>query len=308
MGGGVSVPGPSQEERDLQRAQKDMIDLQRQIITQQSAQQKILLPFLAEQEGFDVQVDDNGTITAITKRADPLADQSKEIQGLLNERSLKALKGELPIDPGLERDLAAQRSTLMESLTRQFGPGGLTSSPAQEALQRFNESEDILREGARTGQLTLAEQLGITREQQNDFARQSSQDTLRASAIGDPLTFAGAFGQVANNYLRAQQPFIQQRQLQTQASIANAQASTGIFGAGIGALGSIGAAFFSDEDLKGEAVQISELPNGLPVYVYTRKDTGERLIGVMAQEVAEVMPWAVGERGGYLTVDYERLL
>ena len=304
MGTKVAVPGPSQEERDLQRAQKDMIDLQRQIVTQQTAQNRILLPFLAEQEGFDVQVDDTGTITSIQKRADPLADQSKEIQGLLNERSLKALKGELPIDPGLERDLAAQRSVLVDNLTSRFGPGGLTSTPAQEALQRQAESENILREGARTGQLTLAEQLGITRQQEDIFQRQSSQDVLRQSAIGDPLTFAGAFGQIANNFGRAQVPFIQQRQMQLQGSIANAQSSSSIFGAGIGALGSIGAAFFSDEDMKGDLVQIGTHPTGIPVYMYTRKDTGDLMIGVLAQDVKVKMPWAVGEKGGYLTVNY----
>lgn len=306
-GGGVHVPGPSQEERDLQRAQREMIDLQRTIIEQQQAQQRILLPFLAEQEGFDVVLDDRGNITNITKRPNPVEDQQKEIQRLLNERSLKALHGELPLDPGLERDLASQRATLMEQLTRQFGPGGLTSTPAQEAIQRFTESENILREGARTGQLTLAEQLGITREQQNQFARQSATDTLRSSAIGDPLTFAGAFGQVANNYLRAQQPFIADRQMQTQAAIANQQSRSTMFGAGIGALGTIGAAFFSDEDLKGDLIPISTHPIGVPVYLYTNKITGEEMIGVLAQDVAEVMPWAVGERGGYLTVDYGEL-
>src|SRR5215510_2500152 len=187
MGSHVSVPGPSAEERALQQSQKEMIDLQRSIIESQNRQNKILLPFLAEQEGFDVTMDENGTISAISKRPDPLADQSKEIQKLLNDRSLAALKGELPIDPGLERDLEAQRNTLINNLTAQFGPGGLTSTPAQEALQRQAESENILREGARTGQLTLAEQLGITREQENTFQRQTAQDTLRASAIGDPL-------------------------------------------------------------------------------------------------------------------------
>src|SRR5262245_2845807 len=307
MGSKVSVPGPSAEERALQAAQREMIDTQRAILEQQQAQNRILLPFLAEQEGFDVTVNDQGTITAISKRADPLEEQSKEIQTLLNQRSLAALKGELPVDPGLERDLAAQRSQLIDSLTERFGPGGLTSTPAQEAIQRQAESENILREGARTGQLTLAEQLGITRQQEDIFQRQSSQDVLRQSAVGDPLTFAGAFGQIANNFGRAQVPFIQQRQMQTQAAIANAQSSAGILGAGIGAFGSIGAAFFSDSDMKGDLVQIGTHPTGIPVYMYTRKDTGELMIGVLAQDVQEVMPWAVGEKGGYLTVDYGEL-
>ena len=299
----VKAPKPTPEETALRVAEKEMIDLQKQIIIQERQQNKILLPFLAEQEGFDVTVDNEGIITSITKRDDPDRARREEIQRLLDERSLKALKGELPVDPGLERDLASQRQTLENKLAAQFGPGYSTASPAIEALQRYDESANILREGARTGQLTLAEQLGITRQQQEQFSRQSSQDVLRQSAIGDPLTFAGASGQVANNYLRAQQPYIQDRQMQLNASIANAQSKASMFGAGIGLVG----ALFSDADIKGDLIKIGDHPIGVPIYVYTRKDTGERMIGVLAQDVAEVMPWAVGERDGYLMVDYEKL-
>jgi hypothetical protein len=303
MGGGAKVPPPSPEERALQASQKEMIDLQRDILLQQQQQNKVLLPFLADQEGFSITQDANGNILSISKKDDPLAAQAKEIQGLLQERSLKALKGELPVDPGLERDLASQKEQLRNKLASQFGPGFETASPAIEALNRYDESANILREGARTGQLTLAEQLGITREQQNEFSRQSSQDVLRQSAIGDPLTFAGAFGQTANNYLRAQQPFIQQRQMQTQASIANAQSSASMFGAGIGLVG----ALFSDADMKGDLVEISKSKLGIPIYLYTRKDTGEEMIGVLAQDVKKIRPWAVGTKDGYLVVDYKEL-
>src|SRR5262245_46161937 len=122
-GGGVSVPGPSQEERDLQRAQREMIDLQRRVLENQQAQNRILLPFLAEREGFDVTVDEEGNITSITARPDPLGEQTEEIQRLLNERSLAALRGELPVDPALERDITSQREALINKLSSQFGPG-----------------------------------------------------------------------------------------------------------------------------------------------------------------------------------------
>jgi len=305
-GGGVSVPGPSQEERDLQRAQREMIDLQRRVLENQQAQNRILLPFLAEREGFDVTVDEEGNITSITARPDPLGEQTEEIQRLLNERSLAALRGELPVDPALERDITSQREALINKLSSQFGPGYSTASPAIEALQRYDESANVLREGARTGQLTLAEQLGITREQQEIFKRQTSTDQLRQSAVVDPLTFAGGFGQVANNYLRAQQPFIQQRQMQFQASVANNQSRM----QGLGILGGVATGvlgLFSDEALKDDLIQIGSHPTGIPIYVYTRVDTGERMIGVLAQDVAKVKPWVIGERGGYLTVMYEEL-
>lgn len=303
MGTKVSAPKPTAEERALQAAQKDMIDLQRDILLQQQQQNKVLLPFLADQEGFTITQDANGNILSITKKDDPLEAQSKEIQKLLNERSLKALKGELPVDPGLERDLQAQKETLQNKLAAQFGPGFETASPAIEALQRYEEGANILREGARTGQLTLAEQLGLTREQESIFKQQSAQDTLRQSAIGDPLTFAGGFGQTANNYLRAQQPFIENRKMQLQASVTNAQTSASMFGAGIGLVG----ALFSDADMKGDLVPIAEHPVGIPIYLYTRKDTGEEMIGVLAQDVQKVKPWAVGIKDGYLVVNYREL-
>jgi hypothetical protein len=304
MGSKVSAPKPTQEERELQAAQKQMIDLQRDILLQQQQQNKILLPFLADQEGFEIVQDKNGNILSIKKKDDPLEAQAKEIQSLLQERSLKALKGELPVDPGLERDLKAQRETLQNQLAKQFGPGFSTASPAIEALQRYDEGANILREGARTGQLTLAEQLGITREQESIFKRQSSQDVLRQSAIGDPLTFAGGFGQTANNYLRAQQPFIENRKMQLQASVTNAQTSASMFGAGIGLVG----ALFSDADMKGDLIQIAEHTKlKVPIYMYTRKDTGEEMIGVLAQDIQKVRPWAVGEKDGYLVVDYTEL-
>jgi len=305
MGGGVKVPGPSQEERDLQRNQAELLGLQRQIIEQQRAQNAILLPFLAQQEGFDVTTDANGNITSITQRAEETArrQQTAEIERLFGERSLAALKGELPVDPALEKDLGVQEQELRNQLTAQFGPGYETSTPGIQALEEFRRTAEILRSGARTGQLTLAEQLGITREQQNQFSRQSSQDVLRQSSIGDPLTFAGAFGQTAQGYGQAQIPFIKQREMQLQASQANASRTASLFGAGIGAIG----AFFSDDDGKADPVLVSKTLDGIPIYEYTHKGTGERMLGVMASDVERVHPGAVFHRLGRRAVSYEEL-
>jgi hypothetical protein len=305
MGSKVSVPGPSAEERELQKRQAELLAQQSEIIQEQRAQNRILLPFLAQQEGFDVTVDDNGVVTAITQRPEETARRAREseITQLLNERSLKALKGELPVDPALERDLEAQERELKNQLSAKFGPGYETSSPAIETLGEFFRTAEVLRSGARTGQLTLAEQLGITREQQQQFSRQASQDVLRTSAVGDPLTIAGAFGQSARGYGQAQIPFIQQRQMQTQASIANAQSSAGILGAGIGLLG----AFISDEDAKTDLVRVSQTIDGIPIYAYTHRSTGERMIGVLSKDVEKVRPGSVGRRLGMDVVQYRDL-
>lgn len=302
----VKVPGPSEEERALQKQQAEMLALQRDIIKQQQQQNAVMLPFLAEQQGFEVTTDANGNITSIKKKFDELEEQAREIQKLSQERSIKALKGELPVDPALEEDLKTQEETLRNKLATQFGPGYETSSPAIEAMEGFRRSAEILREGARTGQLTLAEQIGLSREQERIYKQQTQQEGLLSQATGLPLSLAGAFGQVAKGYGAAQAPFIAQRQMQTQASIANAQAKTSLLGAGIGAIGGI-FGMFSDADMKGDLVIIGKTEAGLPIYEYTRIDTGERMIGVLSRDVEKLYPWAVGTKGGYDVVDYSEV-
>jgi hypothetical protein len=298
-GGGVKVPPPSAEEKELQKNQAELLALQREIIEQNRAQQAVLLPFLAAQEGFEVTTDENGNITSISKIPSELDDMREELELGLTQRSLDALAGNLPVSPGLEREIGQQEELLREKLRKQFGSGYDTSTPGIEALDKHFSTAEILREGARTGQMTLAEQLGVTRQQQNEFSRHTSQDILRQIGIGDPLTFAGAFGQTASGFGQAQEPFIQQRQMQLNASIANAQNSAAMFGAGIGLVGSL----FSDEMLKSDAVQIGVIePFLIPIYEYDMG--GERYIGVFASDVQEVLPGSVGERYGYRTVQY----
>lgn len=302
MGGGAKVPKPTAEERALQKSQAELLNQQREIIEQQRAQQAILLPFLAEQEGFSVETDDKGNIIGISKIPSELDDKRKQLETELTDRSLAALRGELPVSPALEQDLSKQERTLRERLASQFGTGYETSSPAIETLGDFFSKSEALREGARTAQLTLGEQLGLAREQQNDFSRATSQDTLRQGSVGDALTFAGAFGQNASGFGQAQAPYIQQRQMQFQASQANQGAFASILGAGLGAIGSI----FSDARLKSDAIQIAvHQATGLPIYEYTIN--GERRIGMFADEVEELFPGFVYERRGYKMVQYEDL-
>jgi hypothetical protein len=167
----------------------------------------------------------------------------------------------------------------------------------------MKQSEE-LRYGARTGQLTLAEQLGITRQQANSFDTQSGEDALRQISFGDPLTIAGGYGQVAKGYATAQQPYQQQRNMQFQASNANASRTAGLLGAGVGLAGM---ALFSDKDMKEDLIPISKTKDGFTIYQYTRSDTGETMLGVMAQEVEAALPHLVGTKKGWDVVDYGSL-
>jgi hypothetical protein len=62
---------------------------------------------------------------------------------------------------------------------------------------------------------------------------------------------------------------------------------------------------FSDERLKDNIEPVGKLYDGQPVYRYNM-DGGPTQIGLMAQEVDQRRPEAVGERGGYMTLDYDR--
>lgn len=98
----------------------------------------------------------------------------------------------------------------------------------------------------------------------------------------------------------------QQYQGQMQAYNAAQQNRMGMLG-GIAGIGSslIG---LSDRRLKTNIKRIGTLDNGLGLYSYTYQWGGPRHIGVMADEVTEIMPDAVSEVAhGFMAVDYEKI-
>jgi hypothetical protein len=65
---------------------------------------------------------------------------------------------------------------------------------------------------------------------------------------------------------------------------------------------------FSDVRLKRDIVALGQLDNGLTLYRYRYLWSEQLFVGVMAQEVAELVPDAVTLRPeGYLAVDYAQL-
>jgi hypothetical protein len=76
---------------------------------------------------------------------------------------------------------------------------------------------------------------------------------------------------------------------------------------GIGAMGTFLSSlpFFSDERLKDNIKQIGKTFDGQNIYSYDMGD-GRTQMGLLAQEVLDHKPEAVGEKQGYLTVDYRK--
>lgn len=119
---------------------------------------------------------------------------------------------------------------------------------------------------------------------------------LAASQTGAQLPFTGI-----NNLTSNISGLIGNSGTQTQG-----KNGAGNIAEGIGTALSI-ASMFSDRRLKTNIRKIGEYADGLGRYVWTYV-WGERAEGVMADEVAELRPWALGpEVGGYATVDYNRL-
>ena len=223
MGGGdVNVPGPSKEEKALQAEQTELLRQQREILADNQRQQELLAPILYEEYNILPEINAEGEIVGFTKQNDEMAQLSEDVQMKLLERTRTALAGELPVDPTIERELIDQEATLRETLRKQLGSGYETSTPGIEALQKFAEGKASLRSAAQTGQMTLAEQLGIAR---GGFNQNVRQQTL-ASALGinqGSLPFVqGSLG-VNQGMQGIVNKMQMDRQMQLQASIANAQ-------------------------------------------------------------------------------------
>lgn len=87
--------------------------------------------------------------------------------------------------------------------------------------------------------------------------------------------------------------------------------SSGRSNSGIGSfIGSIGSSIAaSDKRLKENITKLGTMSNGLDLYEYTYKSNGLTTVGVMADEVAEILPEALGPMvDGYMTVDYDKVL
>lgn len=68
------------------------------------------------------------------------------------------------------------------------------------------------------------------------------------------------------------------------------------------------ASIFSDRRLKRDIERVGEFPDGLGIYTYRYVMGVKRVMGVIADEVAKLRPWALGpDRAGYQTVAYGRL-
>lgn len=156
-----------------------------------------------------------------------------------------------------------------------------------------------------------------------DFERARGEDQLGSAFAGRNVFRSGArdkalleFNQGLSG--RYAQQFIQSLLGQTQSSLGAGslvgnvgQESTSKSKPGIGQfLGQAAgaAAAGSDIRLKTDIVAVGKNADGITVYQYKYKDGSGPYVGVMAQEVAEKRPDALGPKiNGYMSVDYSKI-
>lgn len=240
MGGSApQVPGPSATEVALQEQQRSTLALQQSIIEKQMKEQELVAPILYKQAGVEPQYDEQGNLTGFKETVDPLKDQQKSLQKQFYDRTQLALEGKLPTDPGLTTSLDEQETQLREQLRKQLGPGYETSTPGIQALAKFNQNKQNVLEGARRGDLTMAEQLGLAQTSSN--VGQQAQNFGQIMGVGQSqLSGAGQLGQVASGYGSAANSLMSDRLATYQGqmtSYQNQQKSFGQMFSGLGQLG-----------------------------------------------------------------------
>jgi hypothetical protein len=168
--------------------------------------------------------------------------------------------------------------------------------------QGFGQQLEAGKFGNTAQQQALAEAIQLRQLPLNEITALMSGSQIQNPQFG---AYSGATVQAAPIFAGAQaQGAFDQNTYNQQVSQANA-ATAGLYSLGGAALSApIGT--FSDRRLKSNIVRLGTHPIGVGIYEYDI--FGGRQIGVMAQELMEVMPDAVQEHpSGYLMVDYGRL-
>jgi hypothetical protein len=222
----------TKQERDLMSQQTDLLK-QQQIMTQHSFDtQNLLAPFLYKQLGLTPTMDAKGNITGFSQ--DPtqaaLSGQQTQITKELLDRQQAALEGQLPVDPALTRSLDESEANLHASLLQSLGPGYETSTSGITALDRFNQTKQMTLEGARRGDLTMAEQLALGMQGGQDQHSGFLASTAGGQA-GVGAQYGAMFGQNAQGYNSPLSLLENTRSMQFQANAAGFQGQQALMGA-----------------------------------------------------------------------------
>lgn len=218
----------------------------------------------------------------------PALQQQQALIGLQGQEAQQQAISALEQGAGFQARVRQGEEALLQ---RASATGGLRGGNIQAALAQFRPQmlqQEIETQYGRLGGLTS---LG-----------QQSAAGVGTAGMQTGARVAGLYGDVG-----AAQAGKELAQGQAMAGLFNLPAQfLGMqYGAKVGTPGF--GNIFSDRRLKRNITKIGTRPDGLGVYEFEYIWGGGRQIGLMAQEVQGVYPDAVGEAGGYLTVNYSKV-
>lgn len=157
---------PQLKEQTLQQTamQQQMLEYQQAQLAQEQDRQR-LQPLLYEASGVRPIYDESGKITSFALTEE--AQARKDYENQLLEHQRKALAGELPVDPTLERALTEGEQQLRAQLQAQLGTGYETSTPGIQALEQYRQRAAEARSTVAHGQLTSGQSLLQTQTAMN---------------------------------------------------------------------------------------------------------------------------------------------
>jgi hypothetical protein len=171
--------------------QGQMLEYQQSQLQQEQERQR-LQPLLYEASGVRPIYDEAGNITSFGLTEE--AQARKDYENQLLDRQRKALAGELPVDPTLERALTEGETQLRAQLQAQLGTDYETSSPGIQALEEYRKRAAEARSTVAHGQLTSGQQLLQTQTAMNQeqMARATRGGTGLLGTYGlQPVSFGG---------------------------------------------------------------------------------------------------------------------
>ena len=225
---GDDTPKKSGTELALEQLQLKTLQQEAELALEQIRQQNLLQPLILDSIGLEQVTDAKGKAIGFKNSGGKLQSQREAIEAKFLERTEAALEGRLPVNPALLGELKTEEELLENTLRKQFGADFSSSSPAIEQINRQKKRHSDILEGARRGDLTLAESLGIARQGANQGGINfQNQTALQALQRQDPLA------QVLQGALGVQRGFQFDRQL--------AANTPNPFGAIVGSLGGMAA-------------------------------------------------------------------
>ena len=228
--------------------------------------------------------------------------QQQALLGLLGPEAQQQAIAQLEQGAGFQAQVRQGEEALLQ---RASATGGLRGGNIQAALAQFRPQmlqQEIEAQYGRLGGMT---QLGQTTTQNIAQLGQASAAGQSAAGLQTGADIAALLGQqgAARAGSRLAQGAAASNVLNLPGQFLGMQYGAGVKNPGFDSL----IKQFSDQRLKKNVVRLGTRSDGLGVYEFEYIWGGGRQIGLMAQEVAILYPEAVGESGGYMTVDYGKV-